>query len=101
MMDRVRVGAEAAGGGSTRASVDRPHRLVISVDGHAIGAAPRPRLQIELCPVPDNAVGIGAAVDGLNLVCLRGASPLLPLNAASLQRNPDDYQRNEPGSHEA
>ena len=45
---------------------------------------------IEPCPVPDDAIGIGAAVDGRNLVRLRGASPLLRLNAGHLQRNADD-----------
>src|SRR5438034_4908 len=100
MMDGVRFGAEAARGGSRRASVGRPHRLAISVDGHTIGAAPRPRLSRELCPIPDDMIGIDAAVDRLNLVRLRRASPLLRLNAGCLKRNPDDYQWRERGSHE-
>ena len=93
MVDRVRFGAETARGGPGRASVGRPHRLAIPVDGDAVGAAPRPCLQIQLCPIPDHAIGIGAAVDRLNFVGLRGASPLLRLNAGSLQRNPDDDDR--------
>src|SRR6476660_9820160 len=100
-MDRVRFGTEAAGSRSGGASVGRPHRLPIPVDGHPIGAAPWPRFYIELRPIPDNAIGIGAVVDRLNLVRLRGASALLSLNAASLQRNPDNYQRREPGSCES
>ena len=42
MVDRVRLGAETARGRPRRASVGRPHGLAIPVDGHAVGAAPRP-----------------------------------------------------------
>src|SRR5206468_4277364 len=44
MVDGVRFGAHTARGGPGRASVGRPHRLAIPVDGHAVGAAPWPSL---------------------------------------------------------
>ena len=44
MVDRVRFGAETARGGPWRASVGRPHGPAVAVDGHAVGAAPRPSL---------------------------------------------------------
>jgi hypothetical protein len=33
----------------------------------AIGSAPRPALESELCPIADNAIGIGAGVNRLNV----------------------------------
>ena len=50
---------------SGRAAVGRPHGLPVAVDGHAVGAAPRPFLRGELRPIADHAVRIGAAVDRL------------------------------------
>ena len=87
-VDGVRLGAEAARSRPRRASIERPHRPAVAIDGHAIGAAPRPFLGIQLCPIADRAIRIGAAVDGLNLVSLSSASPLLRLHAGAVQRNP-------------
>src|SRR6266850_4414 len=99
MVDWVRFRAEAARDGPGRASIGGPHRFAIPVDGHAVGAAPRPSFHTELCPIPDDAIGIGAAVDGLNFIRQSGASSLLRLNAGSLQRNPqDDDQGGQPES---
>src|SRR5258706_11773376 len=102
MVDRVHLGAEAARRGSGRASMGGPHRLAITVNGHAVGAAPRPSFEVQLCPIADDAIWIGAAVDGLNFIRLSGASPLLRLNARSVQCDQqDDDQRGYRGSQEA
>src|SRR6267142_255749 len=99
-MDRVRFGAKTAGRGSRRAPVGRPYGPAVAVDGHAVGATPLPSLR-RLRPIPNYAIGIGAAVDGLDSVRLRRASPLLPLSAGCLQCNADDDdQRSTPKSHE-
>src|SRR5438552_7482278 len=89
-MNWIRVRAETTRSSSRRASIGRPHRLAIAVNRHAVGAAPRPGLQIQLCPIPNHAIGIGAAVDRLHLVALSSASTLLRLNAGSLQHDADD-----------
>src|ERR1700730_13818460 len=97
MVDRVRFCAEAAWGCPGRASVSRPHGLAISVDGDAVGPAPGPFFQTQSCPIPDDPIGVGAAVHGLHLVRLNRAAPLLRLKAGSLHRDPDDnHQRCEP-----
>ena len=75
MVDRVRLGAEAARRRARRTSIRRPHGFAVAIDGHAIGAAPRSSL--DLRPIPDHAIGIGAAVDRLNFVGLRSASARL------------------------
>src|SRR4051794_3835769 len=101
MMDRVGVGAEAAGSRPGRAAIGRPYRFPIPVHGHAIRPSPGPRLEIQLCPIADDTKRIRGGVDGLDLVGQNGASPLLALNAASLKRRPDDDQRNKPESYES
>src|SRR5512141_2783332 len=101
MVDGIRFCAEAAWGCPGRASVSRPHGLAISVDGHAIGTAPWPFF-CQTCPIPDDAIGVGAAVHGLHLVRLNGAAPLLRLNAGSWQGDPNDHhERCEPESGKA
>src|SRR6202161_601364 len=51
--------------------------LPVSIDSHAIGTAPGPPLRTQMCPIPDNAPGVAAAVHGLHFVRLNGAAPLL------------------------
>ena len=70
MVDRIGLGAETARRGPRRATVGRPYGLAILVDGHAVGAAPRPFLQRELRPIADDAIRIGAAVDRRNVLRL-------------------------------
>ena len=62
-MDRVGLGAEAAGCSPRRAAVGGPHGLAITIDGDAVRAAPGPLLLRQLPPIADDAIGIGAAVD--------------------------------------
>ena len=85
------------GCGPRRAAVGGPDGLAIAIDGHAVGAAPRPSVDVR--PIADHAIGISAAVDGLNFVGLRRASTRLRLDNAARHRNPDDDQRGEPESH--
>src|SRR5439155_27025848 len=92
-MDRVCLGAEAARGNSWRATVRCPNGLAVPVDGDTVGPAPRPLLQRELCPITDDAIGVGSAVDGLNLVGLGGPAPLLSQNAGALGGDADDDRR--------
>jgi hypothetical protein len=99
-MDRVCFGAEAARSNSGRAPVRRPNGLAVPVDGYTIGAAPRPLLQRELCPIADDAIGIGAAVDGLNFVGLGGAAPLLSPHAGVLGGDADDDRHRAHESHD-
>src|SRR6267142_1775637 len=91
MVDRVRVCTETTRSGPGRTSIRCPHRLAVAIDGNAVGAAPRSSFYVR--PIPDHAIGIGAAVDRLNLVGLRSASARLRLQAASIQRNPGDDDR--------
>src|SRR5712672_2082132 len=98
-MDGIRFGTETTRGGPRRTSIGCPHGLAVAVDGDAVGAAPRPSFYLR--PIPDNAIWIGRAVDGLNSVRLNGASPLLRLHASSLQLNQDDDQRRQPESHKS
>src|SRR5713226_6606275 len=101
MVDRVRFCAEAAWGRPRRASVSGPHGLAIPVDGHAVGTAPWSSLCTQTCPIPDDTIGVGAAVHGPHLVRLNGAAPLLRLNAGSLHGDPNDkHQRCEPESRD-
>ena len=72
------VGEKAVG------RVQRPNGFAVPVDGYTVGPAPRSFLQRELCPIADDAIGVGSAVDGLNFVGLGGPGPLLSLNAGAL-----------------
>src|SRR5216117_4007935 len=99
-MDRVCLGAEAARGNSWRATVRRPNGLAVPVDGYTVGTAPRPFLQRELCPIADDAIGIGSAVDGLNFVGLGGSATLLSLNAGALGGDGDDDRHRALESHD-
>src|SRR5262249_49928405 len=93
-MDRVCLGAETAWSNSWRAPVRCPNGLAGAVDGYTIGTAPRPLLQRELSPIADGAIGVGAAVDGLNFVSLGGLAPLLSLHAGALGGDADnDHHR--------
>src|SRR4030095_11082597 len=83
MVNRVRFGAETAGCRSRRASIGRPHRLAIAVDGHAVRATPGPSLGLEPRPVTNDAAPVGAAVDGLDFIRLRRASALLRLHGST------------------
>src|SRR5438445_410173 len=91
---RVGLCAEAAWRSAWRASIGGPYGLAVAVDGHAVGAAPRPALRL-LGPIPDDAIGIGATVDGRNFVRLSGASARLRLNARSVHREQDGDQRHQ------
>src|SRR6478752_6882047 len=91
-MDRVRPGAETAMLDPRRATVRRPHGPAIPVDGDAVGSAPRSPLQSELCPIADDAIGIVAAVDRLNVLRLGGAS---------LHDHPRDNRRRKPASRKS
>src|SRR5712691_11196267 len=81
LLDRIHRGPDAAV--SISASVSHPHGHAIPVDGDAVGGAPRPPLRFH-SPVPDHAIWIGAAVDGLNF-----------LRPAFLQRYPRHDRRGE------
>src|SRR5258706_15782320 len=81
LLDRTHRGPDAAV--SIPASVSHPDGHAIPVDGDAIGGAPRSPLGFH-SPVPDDAIWIGAAVDGLNF-----------LRPASLQRYPHHDRRGE------
>src|SRR2546427_10776002 len=85
MVDRVHVGTKTAWYGSRRTSVRCPRCLAVAIDGNAVGPAPRSSFYVR--PIPYHTIGIGAAVDGLNFVCLRSASARLRLEAASVQQN--------------
>src|SRR2546427_2621619 len=98
MVDRVRVCTETTRIGPGRTSIRCPYRLAVAIDGNSVGAAPRSSLDV--CPIADHAIGIGAAVDRLNSVGLHGASACLRLQAAAMQRNAgDDNRRGKPKSH--
>src|SRR5262249_892998 len=89
-LDWVCLGAETAWSNSWRAPVRCPNGLAVAVDGYTVGTAPRPLLQRELCPIADGAIGVGAAVDGLNFVSLGGPAPLLSLHASALGGDADN-----------
>ena len=91
-MDRVGLGAETAGLDPRRATVGRPHGLAVPVDGDAVGSAPRPSLQRELRPIADDAIGIGAGIDRLNV---------LRLGMASGHHHPHDNRRRKPASRKS
>ncbi len=99
LVNGVGLRPETTRSGSRGTTVGRPHGLAVAVDGHTVGAAPRPCLDVQLRPIPDDTIRIGAGVDGLKLIRLRSASPLLSLNAISLQRNTDGDQQDEPGCY--
>src|SRR3981081_1565924 len=86
-MDRVRLGAETPGLDPRRATVGRPYRPAVPVDGHPVGSAPGSPLNGELCPIADDAIGIGAGVDRLNV---------LGLGMASWHRQPQDNRCSKP-----
>src|SRR5215468_11702952 len=71
-MNRVCLGSETARGNSWRATVRRPNGLTVPIYGDTVGAAPWPFLQCELCPIADDAIVVGTAIDGLNFVSLGG-----------------------------
>src|SRR5947207_63811 len=93
MVDRVRLCAEAAWGCTGGAAVRGPHGLAIPVNSDAVGTAPRPILCTDTGPIPDDAIGVGAAVHGLHFVGLNGAAPLLRQNAGCLHGDANDNQR--------
>src|SRR5262245_8828824 len=99
-MDRVCLSAETAWSNSCRASVRCPNGLAVAVDGDTVGPTPWPLLQRELCPIADDAIGIGAAVDGLNFVGLGGPAPLLSLRAGVLGGDADDDRHRARKSHD-
>src|SRR6185436_8356796 len=71
VVHRVGLGAEAPWRRAGRAAVGGPHGSAVAVDGHAVGTAPRALLRRELGPIADDAIRVGAAVDGRHLVRLR------------------------------
>src|SRR5713226_7972837 len=80
LLDRIHRGPDAAG--TSPASVGHPDGCAIPVDGDTVGGAPRPPLRFH-SPVPDDAIWIGTAVDGLNFLRLN----FLSLGLAPLQRH--------------
>src|SRR4051794_9045699 len=99
MVDGVRFCAETTRRRSGRASVRGPDRHAVAIDGDAVRSAPRPSLEIQLRPVPDHAVGIGAAVDRWNVVGLDRAPALLRVHAGDAQREADDDEHSNADSH--
>src|SRR5262249_48598172 len=91
MVDRVRVGTETPRSGPRRTSIGCPHRLAVAIDGNTVGAAPWSSFYMR--PITHHAIGIGTAVDRLNLVRLRSTSACLRLETASAQRNQSDDDR--------
>src|SRR6185295_3311866 len=67
-----------------------PHGLAVTIDGDAVGAAPR--ASVDVRPVADDAIRVRAGVDGLDLVGLRRAAARLRVNAAPGERNADGDQ---------
>ena len=100
MVDRVRVRAETARGRARRASIGRPHGLAVAVDGDAV--ASRPTASPRSCSCAQSRItryGLAPLLTGCNLVCLRGASPLLRVNAGSEQHEGGEDQRDRRRSH--
>ena len=64
MVDRVRLGAETARRRPRRASVGRPHGLAVAVDGHAVGAAPRPSLDVSCAQSRMTRYGLAPLLTG-------------------------------------
>src|SRR5207237_7015718 len=91
MVNRVRLGTETTRHGPRRTPIRCPYCLAVAIDSNAVGAAPRSSLDVR--PIPDHPVGIGAAVDRLNFVGLWSASARLRLQFAFVQRNPGDDDR--------
>src|SRR5712691_2412381 len=87
-MDGVRLRAETARHRARRASVRRPDGLAVAVNRDAVGAAPRASFDVR--PIAYDSIGVGAAIDGLNLVGLRCAAACLRLDVRSVQCNQDE-----------
>ncbi len=95
-VNRVCSAAETPGHGARRATVDCPDGLAVFVDGYAVGATPRPFLRRELRPITNDLVGIGAAVDRLEVAIHRGTRRLGRL--ASEHGHRHDNSRSKPTS---
>src|SRR5260221_3418002 len=92
------IGAETVRRRSRRAAVARPYGLSVLVDGNAIRAAQGPLLDAELCPIADDPIGIGAAIDRFDIPRLRRARRL---GLETLCCRPHDNHGSKPTSRES
>src|SRR5213594_1301791 len=74
-MDGVRPGAQTTRHRARRTPICRPYGLAVAIDGHAVGTAPRSSFDAR--PIPDDTIGIRAAVHGLNFIDLLRSAPRL------------------------